>query len=80
MHTRQLQQYTQDNYSNTHKTTNNNTHKTTNNNTHKTTNNNTHKTTNNNTHKTTNNNTTCTKDRIIDPQFNYRTSDSVWSN
>ena len=37
IHTRQLQQYTQDNYNNTHKTTNNNTHKTTNNNTHKTT-------------------------------------------
>ena len=29
IHTRQLQQYTQDNYNNTHKTTNNNTHKTT---------------------------------------------------
>ena len=28
IHTRQLQQYTQDNYNNTHKTTNNNTHKT----------------------------------------------------
>ena len=33
IHTRQLQQYTQDNY-NTHKTINNNKHKTTNNNTH----------------------------------------------
>jgi len=29
MHTRQLQQYTQDNYNNAHKTTNKNTHKTT---------------------------------------------------
>ena len=29
IHTRQLQQYTQDNYNNTYKTTNNNTHKTT---------------------------------------------------
>jgi len=29
IHTRQLQQYTQDNYNNAHKTTNNNTHKTT---------------------------------------------------
>jgi len=71
MHTRQLQQYTLDNYNNTHKTTNNNTHNTTNNNTHNTTNNNIHKKTtihtrqlqqytqdnNNNTHKTTNNNT-----------------------
>ena len=28
IHTRQLQQYTQDNYNNTHNTTNNNTHKT----------------------------------------------------
>jgi len=37
MHTRQLQQYTQDNYNNTHKTTNSNIHKTTNTNTHKTT-------------------------------------------
>jgi len=36
IHSRQLQQFTQDNYINTHKTTNN-THKTTNNNTHKTT-------------------------------------------
>ena len=36
IHTRQLQQYTQDNYNSTHKTTNNNTHNTTNN-THKTT-------------------------------------------
>jgi len=34
IHTRQLQQYTQDNYNNTHKTTNNSTHKTTNSNTH----------------------------------------------
>jgi len=33
IHTRQLQQYTQDNYNNTHKT-HNNTHKTTHNNTH----------------------------------------------
>jgi len=56
MHTIQLQKYTQDNYNNTHKTTNNNIHKTTTtlhtrqlqkytqdnyNNTHKTTNNNT---------------------------------------
>ena len=29
IHTRQLQQYTQDNYNNSHKTTNSNTHKTT---------------------------------------------------
>ena len=29
MHTRQLQQYIQENYNNAHKTTNNNTHKTT---------------------------------------------------
>ena len=29
IHTRQLQQYTQDNYNNTHKATNNNTQKTT---------------------------------------------------
>ena len=29
IHTKQLQQYTQDNYNNTHKTTNNSTHKTT---------------------------------------------------
>ena len=43
--TRQLQQYTQDNYNNTHKTTNNNTHKKTNNNTHKTTTTITYKTT-----------------------------------
>jgi len=34
MHTKQLQQYTQHNYNNTHNTTNNNTHNTTNNNTH----------------------------------------------
>ena len=66
MHTRQLQQYTQDNYNSTHKT-NTTIHTTTTirtrqlqqctqdnyNNTYKKTNNNTHKTTNNNTHKTT---------------------------
>jgi hypothetical protein len=36
IHTKQLQQYTQDNYNNTHQTTYN-THKQTNNNTHNTT-------------------------------------------
>jgi hypothetical protein len=50
IHTRQLQQYTQDNYNSTRKTTNNNTHKTTTK-IHTTTNN-THKTTYN-THMTT---------------------------
>ena len=58
IHTRQLQQYTQDNYNNTHKTTNNNTHilqqihirwqqytQDNYNNTYKTNDNNTHKTT-----------------------------------
>ena len=64
IHTRQLEQYTQDNYNNTHKKTNSNTHKTTTTlhtrqlatihtrqltTIHRTNNNNIHKTTNNNT-------------------------------